>query len=351
MKPLHRTETIERSDAAIILPWRDPAPYRTGRNRIISGCLAAVATWLREAVASCGAFEWVGLGYLGVSSVLIAIFHGHLPRAWGYLVVQAGVAALILALSRAAANSAARAAGGGRPSRVIVFIRSWYPQALFLFCFEELHYLVHLIFPGWFDRWLIAFDHWLVGVHPTVWLEQFASPALNDFMQMAYITYFFYLTILGAILYRREEHRAFWAVMTSSITAYSMGYVISIVFPIESPFHALAALQRVELTGGFFTSLIGLVERFGRVHGAAFPSAHVSGSCVALLGAWRYRRWLFWIFLPFFLAMLVSTVYGRYHYIADVLGGLVVGAVGFGLGHRLMWIRGAWSSAPFRAPS
>jgi membrane-associated phospholipid phosphatase len=91
-----------------------------------------------------------------------------------------------------------------------------------------------------------------------------------------------------------------------------------------------------ELTGGFFTQLINLIERFGRVHGAAFPSAHVSGSLVALLGAWRYRRWLFWMFLPFFLSMLVSTVYGRYHYVADVLGGLVTGAIGFWLGHALM---------------
>jgi hypothetical protein len=52
-----------------------------------------------------------------------------------------------------------------------------------------------------------------------------------------------------------------------------------------------------QLTGGFFTQLINFIERFGRVHSAALPSAHVSGSLVALLGAWHYRRWLFWIFL------------------------------------------------------
>ena len=288
--------------------------------------------WWREALASCGAFEWVALSYLGVSGLLIAIFARHLPGAAKYLATQAGVAAGIVTLcglARRATSSALR------------FLRDWYPQALFLFCFEELHYLVHLLFRGWFDRWLIAFDYWLVGAHPTVWLEQFARPGLNDFMQMAYITYFLYLSILGALLYRRGERRAFWTVMTCSIAAYAIGYVTAILFPIQSPYHALGALQHVELTGGFFTSLIGLIERFGRVHGAAFPSAHVSGSVVALLGAWRYRRWLFWVFLPFFMCMLVSTVYGRYHYIADVLGGLIVGAIGFALGHRLMRLPGA----------
>lgn len=33
--------------------------------------------------------------------------------------------------------------------------------------------------------------------------------------------------------------------------------------------------------------------------------------------------------------MLVSTVYGRYRYIADVLGGLLDDCFGFWLGHRL----------------
>jgi membrane-associated phospholipid phosphatase len=34
--------------------------------------------------------------------------------------------------------------------------------------------------------------------------------------------------------------------------------------------------------------------------------------------------------------MCVSTVYGRYHYMADVLGGLAVGMMGFSVGTRLM---------------
>jgi membrane-associated phospholipid phosphatase len=81
--------------------------------------------------------------------------------------------------------------------------------------------------------------------------------------------------------------------------------------------------------------VINLIEHFGRVHGAAFPSAHVAGSMVAILASWRYRRWLFWPCLPFFISMCVATVYGRYHYVADVLAGLAVGAFGFLLGSWL----------------
>jgi membrane-associated phospholipid phosphatase len=55
---------------------------------------------------------------------------------------------------------------------------------------------------------------------------------------------------------------------------------------------------------------------------------------VALLAARRYKPWLFWICLPFFLSMCAATVYGRYHYIADVLAGIVVGAIA--------WVAGWW---------
>ncbi len=326
---------------AIALPWRAPAPALPRRDPF-----AAIRRELARAAAACGAFEWVALGYLSFSAALIAVFGEHLPGAATHfpavtrllwMGLQFGVAALIITLCWADSFLAAR----GSPHATLCFARHWYPQAFFLFCFEELHYIVHLIFPGWFDSWLIGFDRWLTGVHPTLWLEQFAHPALNDFMQMAYISYFFYLTILGAILYGRGERRAFWAAMTSSVVSYVIGYVIALALPVQSPYHALAALQRVELRGGPFTALINLIERFGRVHGAAFPSAHVSGSFVAVLSAWRYRRCLFWIYLPFFLCMMVSTVYGRYHYVADVLGGLLVGAIGFCLGHALMRFHGA----------
>jgi len=51
-----------------------------------------------------------------------------------------------------------------------------------------------------------------------------------------------------------------------------------------------------------------------------------------LWGAWRHQRWLFWTLLPLALCMCVSTVWGRYHYVADVLGGIVSGTLGYVIG-------------------
>ncbi|HLW99012.1 MAG TPA: phosphatase PAP2 family protein [Candidatus Acidoferrales bacterium] len=316
-------------------------------NRHFQRVRVAVHTILE----ACGAFEWVALSYLGLSGLLMILFCKHLPRAGRLLAIHSGFTAAVVGLVTFVRQSTAKFVKRNSFVGFLHGARDWYPQAVFLFCFEELGALSHMLHRGWCDAWFLAFDRSLLGVYPTVWLGQFARPALTETMQIAYLSYFFYLTILCIFLYcfgpdspsvETSRLRAFWAVMTSSMAAYAIGYVISILLPAESPYFSLAALHVTPLHGGPFTRLSDLIEHFGRVHGGAFPSEHVAGSLVALLGAWRYRRHLFWIFLPFFTCMCVSTVYVRNHYIADVLGGLLVGWIGFQIGHWLMQFPGSF---------
>jgi membrane-associated phospholipid phosphatase len=160
-------------------------------------------------------------------------------------------------------------------------------------------------------------------------------------MQFCYMTYFFFLVIVPGALYFARERAAFWTTMTATAMAHYTVYVIALLFPIESPYFALASVNTKPLVGGPFTATIELVEHYGRVHGAAFPSAHVAGSMVAIWAAARYRRAIFWVCLPFFVGMCLATVYGRYHYVADVLAGIVVGSVAWLCAERLMLRRGA----------
>jgi membrane-associated phospholipid phosphatase len=315
----------------------------------------------------------VALGYLAISSTLIVIFAANLAHPLRLLSVQILVALLIAALCRAEANvwtpastsltaseeRTAPSAGlgasrNGCPTltqRFWHFWRHWYPHLFFLFCFEELGALVHLVSPQWQDARLIAFDHWLTGVHPAIWLEQFATVGRNEFMQFAYLTYFVYLLVLGGVLYYREDWRGYWSVMTYSAVAYAIGYVIAVFLPIESPWFAMARSWHGELHGGPFTAVINFIEHYGRVRGAAFPSEHVAGSVAALWGAWRHRRWLFWVMLPLVLCMCVSTVWGRYHYVADIFGGMVTGTLGYVIGAWLMRKREEIRSCEWKADS
>src|SRR5882724_6437346 len=176
-------------------------------------------TELARISASLGTFEWVAHAYLIFSSMMIFVFSKNLAHPWKLMGVQAIVATLICMLCVAGARAERRAQHEG----VKVATRFWH------------------------------------------------------FLQLSYLTYFVYLVVLGGILYYRKEWQAYWSVMTYSVVAYAIGYVISAVFPIESPWFAMAGMWHGELHGGPFTATIDFIEHYGRVHGAAFPSQHVAG--------------------------------------------------------------------------
>ncbi len=360
MNSLERGGYTESTSSIV---WRAAASTgHAARFETQSEGIAALAKQEHAAAwAACGAFEWVALGYLGVSSALVIAFGENLAHPLKLIGLQAIMAAVILVLCLVEAHVAGqveqrqegweRTAKNSCPKfaqRWWHFWRHWYPHLFFLFCFEELGKLVHLISPGWRDEKLIAFDHWLTGVHPAVWLEQFATPARNEFMQFAYLTYFLYLLVLGGILYYRRDWQGYWSVMTYSAVGYAIGYVIAILFPIESPWFAMAGAWHGELRGGACTAVINFIEHFGRVRGAAFPSEHVAGSFAALWGAWRHRRWLFWVMLPLVMCMCASTVWGRYHYVADVFGGMITGTLGYVIGRWVIRRREEVGSRQFK---
>lgn len=349
MKNVTQTNLRESAEA---MAWphevSSAPPGAYGATRELGGqnVFVRLQRELKVAWTACGTFEWVALTYLGISSALIALFAENLAHPVRLMGTQAFVALLLLALCRVAAGTTQWTSQRDANLHSIVsqrfwhFWRHWYPHLFFLFCFEEMSRLVHLVNPGWEDAKLLAFDHWLTGVTPSLWLERFAHPALNEVMQFAYFTYFFYLLILGALLYCQRDWKSYWSVMTYSAVAYVLGYIIAMFFPVQSPWFTLAGMWHGDLAGGPFTALINLIERCGRVHGAAFPSQHVAGAMAALLGAWRHRRWLFWVFLPFVLCMCVSTVYVRNHYVADVFGGMVTGTLGYVIGIWFLKTRG-----------
>jgi membrane-associated phospholipid phosphatase len=346
---------LERRDTEAIVSTGDPAHLAPldseGLTHNELTCVESGRGELARVWASLGAFEWVAHAYLVFSSLMIFAFSKNLAHPWKLIGTQAIVAAFIFLLCGVAARAAERAQAEGvrrtqheglkLAARFWHFWRFWYPHLFFLFCFEELAYLVHLVNPNWEDARLIAFDYWMFGVHPAVWLEQFATPVRNEFIQLAYLTYFVYLVVLGGILYYRKEWHAYWSVMTYSAAAYAIGYVIAMLFPIESPWFAMAGMWHGELHGGPFSATISFIEHYGRVRGAAFPSEHVAGSVAALWGAWRFRRWLFWVMVPLMVAMCVSTIWGRYHYVADIFGGIATGTLGYVIGSWIMKRRGA----------
>ena len=69
--------------------------------------------------------------------------------------------------------------------------------------------------------------------------------------------------------------------------------------------------------------------------GAAFPSSHVAASICTVWFSFRYRPRIRHVHLVTVVLLCLSTVYCRYHYVIDVLAGLLTVAVLVPLGNWL----------------
>jgi membrane-associated phospholipid phosphatase len=88
------------------------------------------------------------------------------------------------------------------------------------------------------------------------------------------------------------------------------------------------------------------INRLEKTKFDVFPSGHTLISVAVLLVSWKRARRAFWFFLPIATGLIISTVYCRYHYVADVLAGITCAAISVPLGDR---IYDAWREREERA--
>ena len=75
---------------------------------------------------------------------------------------------------------------------------------------------------------------------------------------------------------------------------------------------------------GFSYHMVEHAHDAGERPTAAFPSSHVGVTTILVLLAWKARcRWLFWVMVPVFILLCLSTVYIFAHYAVDVIAGWV----------------------------
>ncbi len=216
------------------------------------------------------------------------------------------------------------------------FLRHWYPLVFFIVLYEETRHLVHLIFPHFFDPLINQVELSIFGMYPTVWMERFICWGLNEYMMFSYTFYYFLLVILGVGLFLSHKIKEFDDLLFTSAVAYYISYLGFILFPVEGPRFALVNSHHVGINGGFFTSLAHSLINVAGIRGGAMPSSHVAVALVVLIYARRHHRLLYYLLSPLIASLLIATVYGRFHYVSDVVAGILVGGVSILLCDRLI---------------
>ncbi len=231
------------------------------------------------------------------------------------------------------------------PGRCTALARDWYPVLAVTLVFFNLKGVVAGVNPHDYDPQLIAIDRWLCGgVDPTRWIERFANPWLDEYLQVAYTSYYLIPIVTGVGLYTLRENypddTPFRRAVVVFLLTFYLSYLGYLLVPAIGPRFTLPhsrPLQGVFLTP-YLKRFINTLEPTAR---DCFPSGHTAVSVAALMLAFRHRRRLFWWLLPVVLSLIVSTVYHRYHYLVDVIAGVALGVLCFFAGE---WLFRAWGT-------
>jgi membrane-associated phospholipid phosphatase len=198
-----------------------------------------------------------------------------------------------------------------------------FPTICVLIIFDSLEWVVHYVNPRDIDPLLIRIDYLIFGNHPTIMLERFLNPVLTDIFQIAYSSYYFIPVSYGAALLLNNQRKEFDLSLFIILFCFYLSYLGYILFPALGPRFYLADFQTTELQGFLVAEpLMNLLNKLEGVKRDAFPSGHTAITLTVLYLAFRFRRKLFWIYLPVVTALIFSAVYCRYHYVIDIFAGV-----------------------------
>lgn len=211
----------------------------------------------------------------------------------------------------------------------------WSPIVFFWVAYLWAGKTIESVHPSGFslDPQLIQLEDKLFR-QPSLWWARRRSRWLTELMQFFYFSYFFYTLGLGIFLQLNQRIMDF----QSMTFAVSFGYLVAFSFfaltPAAGPRWALVesgllSPDEQRQKGYALTWLTEKIMYDGPAHrGGAMPSAHSSTAVVFVY--WCWQIWGPVGGIPALLlgvGMALGAVYGRYHYLTDVLIGSFLGVI------------------------
>lgn len=192
------------------------------------------------------------------------------------------------------------------------------------------------------DAWIIDLEDRYLG-QPALWWARRGNRFISEILHFCYTSYYLYTPVLGIYLQTQQRFVEFQAMAFAVLFGYLVSYLCFAVTPAWGPRWALVSAGRMEVReqhpeGYAMTAFIGRIMYNGPAHkGGALPSSHSSTALVFLLWGWRLWDWPGGVICTALaVGMWLGSIYGRYHYVLDILLGALLGLAGYLLAEWLV---------------
>lgn len=231
----------------------------------------------------------------------------------------------------------------------------WYAAPLIFLSFKELYLMVHPIRMQDYDSLLMMVDKKIFGFYPTQELLKISSPFLTEIFQIAYSTFFFLPIILGINLMAKKRTREFEFAFFCIVLGFFLSYIGYLLVPAIGPrftLHNYAKLDQ-ELPGLWLTQFLRNFLNAGEglsptavhpelfVQRDVFPSGHTQMTLISMYLSLKFKVKSGYFIIPTGILLIFATVYLRYHYVVDLIGGAFFMVLTMALGKYLFnfWMK------------
>ena len=281
--------------------------------------------------------DYATQAYIALVGLLILFFHNSTVPNWP-LPLAAHAAGLVLV------HLLIQAYARHKSVRLLDFLRHFYPVLLYTAFFIETGSLNRMFFNEYLDPLVAQWEQQLFGCQPSVlFMQKLPWLPVSELFYISYFSYYIMISGVGIALFVRSRQQFFHYISIVSFLFY-VCYVIYIVLPVigsraffrQVDGYVLPdATQQLAVTDvypdavqeGVFFYIMKWVYRVFEAPGAAFPSSHVAVALCTVFFSFRYLRPIRYLHLTVAVLLCLSTVYCRYHYVVDVIAGLVTAAV------------------------
>lgn len=211
----------------------------------------------------------------------------------------------------------------------------WYVVPFVFITFKELYYIIDPIRGLIYDDILIQIDRWIFGADPTVMLYKIANPFLTELLQIVYGTFYLLPVILGSDLVSQKKIKEFDYSAFIIVYGFSLSFIGYILVPAIGPRFTLHnfEMNNIEMPGIFVTDFLrgivnsaesiptGTINPAAVVQRDAFPSGHTQITLLVMFLSVKFRSRFKWFLVINGTLLIFATVYLRYHYVVDLIGG------------------------------
>lgn len=287
------------------------------------------------------AMEWVVMGYLLITLLLLFFTYTKVHNPQSMLVGRLQIVVMTLALW---------AVYRMIPCRLTMFFRVLGQMALLSWWYPDT-YEFNRMFPN-LDHLFADWEQQLFGYQPALLFSQaWSHPVWSELMDLGYAAYYPMIAAV-AFFYFFFRYEQFHSVVFIIMTSFFLYYLIYIFVPVAGPQYYYLAVGLDQIAQGVFPNvhdyfathqealvspgwkdgvfyqMVVSAHEAGERPTAAFPSSHVGISTILMLVAWASRsRRLFYGLLPLYVLLCLSTVYIQAHYVIDVFGGWLTAVI------------------------